>query len=46
MNNPNYEIVIFNSLLQKKYKCWFEEEMPNCLIGSENTGSIWIRKII
>ena len=45
MNNPDYDIVLFNSLLQKKYKSWFVEEMANCLIGSENTGSIWIRKI-
>jgi hypothetical protein len=45
MNNPDYEILLFNDLLHKKHRRWFEEEMPDCLIDAENTGSIWIRKI-
>jgi hypothetical protein len=31
-------------MLQKKYNEWFETEMPDCLIGSDETGSIWIKK--
>ena len=45
MNNHDYKIVLFNSLLQKKYRRWFEEKMPDCLKGSSDTGSIWIRKV-
>jgi hypothetical protein len=45
MNNRNYEIVAFNSYLQSIRPDWFEIEMPECLIGSEDTGSLWIRKI-
>ncbi len=44
MNNDSYEIVFFNTLLQKKFRSWFEKEMPECLLDEENTGSIWIRK--
>jgi hypothetical protein len=44
MNNSDYEIVAFNSYLQKIERDWFEREMPECLVGSEDTGSIWIRK--
>lgn len=45
MNNPDYEIILFNSLLHRRYHQWFEQEMPACLIGEEQTGSIWIRKL-
>lgn len=46
MNNNNYEIVMFNSLLQKKNTDWFRRNMPVCLIDDEFTGSIWLRKIM
>lgn len=45
MNNDSYEITLFNTFLQKRFTSWFEEEMPECLLGEEPTGSIWIRKI-
>jgi len=45
MNNPDYEILLFNDYLHKKYPSWFRTEMPHCLIDAENTGSIWIRKL-
>lgn len=45
MNNDTYEIMCFNTLLHKKFRNWFEKEMPECLIDEEDTGSIWIRKI-
>ena len=45
MNNVHYEILLFNSFLHKKYESWFLEYMPECLIGSENAGSIWIKKV-
>jgi hypothetical protein len=45
MNNKKYEIVAFNTYLQKIKPDWFIKEMPECLIGSEDTGSIWIRKL-
>ncbi len=45
MNNDSYEIMLFNTCLQKKYRSWFEKEIPECLLGEEPTGSIWIRKI-
>ena len=45
MNNKDYKIMLFNSMLHKKYRQWFVEEMPYCLIGSEETGSIWIKKL-
>ena len=44
MNNPDYEILLFNDFLHKKYNSWFLQNMPHCLIDAENTGSIWIRK--
>lgn len=46
INNKNYEIVAFNSYLQKTETNWFSKEMPECLLGSEDTGSIWIRKLV
>ncbi len=45
MNNESYEIILFNSLLQKEKRDWFEKEMPECLKGPEPPASIWIRKI-
>jgi hypothetical protein len=44
MNNDAYEIMLFNTLLHQKYRSWFENEMPECLIDEGDTGSIWIRK--
>ena len=44
MNNDAYEIMIFNTLLHKEFRDWFEKEMPACLIDEADTGSIWIRK--
>jgi predicted O-methyltransferase YrrM len=44
MNNDDFDIVLFNTLLQRKNRAWFEKWMPACLIESENTGAIWIRK--
>jgi len=44
MNNDAYEIMCFNTLLHKKFRNWFEKEMPECLIDEGDTGSIWIRK--
>jgi predicted O-methyltransferase YrrM len=45
MHNNAYEIFLFNTLLQQRYRNWFEKEMPECLIDEENCGSLWIRKI-
>jgi len=45
MNNDAYEIMLFNTLLHKQFRDWFENEMPECLIDEGDTGSIWIRKI-
>lgn len=45
MDNPNYEILLFNTMMQKKHRDWFEKEMPKCLLGEKETGSIWLRKI-
>jgi len=45
MNNADYKIVLFNSMLQKKFVSWFEKNMPDCLVGSEETGSIWVKKL-
>ena len=42
--NSEYEIVNFNTYLHIEYKNWFEENMPACLIGANDVGSIWIRK--
>ena len=44
MNNDAYEIMLFNTLLHKEFRNWFEKEMPECLIDEADTGSIWIRK--
>ena len=42
MYNNEFEIIVFNSFLQKLYKEWFEKNMPLCLknVG----GSIWLSK--
>lgn len=45
MNNNDFEIIMFNSFMQKRHTKWFQENMPVCLKGSEFTGSIWLRKI-
>ena len=45
MNNRNYEIVAFNTYLQKLMPEWFRKEMPECLVRPESSGSIWIRKL-
>jgi len=44
INNKEFEIVAFNSYTQKLQPDWFAKEMPECLIGKEDTGSIWLRK--
>ncbi len=44
MNNDSYEVKLFNSMLHKKHRSWFEKEMPECLIDENDTGSIWIKK--
>lgn len=44
INNKEFEIVAFNSYTQQLQPEWFAKEMPECLIGKENTGSIWLRK--
>lgn len=44
MNNDSYEIMLFNTQLHEKFRDWFENEMPECLIDECDTGSIWIRK--
>lgn len=43
MNNPDYEIVMFNTFMEYFHTDWFQKNMPLCL---ENTGgSIWLRKV-
>ena len=44
INNKEFEIIAFNSYTQKLKKDWFAKEMPECLIGNDDTGSIWLRK--
>jgi predicted O-methyltransferase YrrM len=44
-NNKEYEIVAFNTYLQKFHGDWFKTNMPICLTDQENTGSIWIQKV-
>lgn len=43
MDNPNYEIMMFNNYIVNEEKEWFAENMPLCLNNAG--GSIWIRKI-
>ena len=45
LNNKDFEIVSFNSYLLQRDPNWFLKEMPECMIGKEDTGSIWLRKI-
>lgn len=45
LNNKDFEIVAFNSYLLQTDLAWFTREMPECTIGREDTGSIWLRKI-
>ncbi|GAB3993268.1 class I SAM-dependent methyltransferase [Spirosoma daeguense] len=43
MNNPDYEIVMFNTFMEHFHTEWFQKNMPLCL---ENMGgSLWLRKI-
>jgi len=44
MNNPCYEIFLFNSFLAYTRREWFEQEMPECLKGDSGIGSIWLKK--
>lgn len=44
MNNNNYKMILFNSYLHFRKKQWLEENMPVCLKGAEETGSLWIQK--
>lgn len=43
MNNNDYKIVAFNTLLEEKDEGWFAENMPLCL--KNKGGSIWLKKI-
>jgi predicted O-methyltransferase YrrM len=45
MNNSKYEIIAFNTFLQKNQPDWFQKEMPECMLGKDDTGSIWLRKM-
>lgn len=45
MNNPCYEIFLFNSFLTSSRREWFKQEMPECLKGDAGIGSIWLRKM-
>ena len=44
MNNDSYEIMLFNTLLHEKFRDWFENGIPECLIDEGDIGSIWIKK--
>jgi predicted O-methyltransferase YrrM len=44
MYNSAFRIIHFNSFLHRLKRKWFEEYMPDCLIGENETGSIWIKK--
>lgn len=43
MYNSNFEIILFNTFLQKFNESWFSKNMPLCLEGPG--GSIWIKKM-
>ena len=43
MYNNSFEIILFNTFLQKFNEAWFKENMPLTLEGTG--GSIWIKKI-
>jgi predicted O-methyltransferase YrrM len=45
MHNTAYEIVAFNSYLLKQDPAWFRKAMPECLVGSDETGCLWLRKL-
>lgn len=45
MHNTDYEIVAFNSYLLKQNPAWFRTAMPECLVGSDETGCLWLRKL-
>lgn len=42
--NSEFKIINFNSYLQQVYRDWFEINMPFCLKGEKDTGSIWLQK--
>jgi hypothetical protein len=44
MNNQRFEILAFNTYLQHINRDWFAENMPFCLKGEGDDGSIWLRK--
>ena len=31
MHNEKYEVLYFNSFMEKKYEAWYKENMPLCL---------------
>ena len=39
-----YEIVLFNSFLERFHRPWFAEHMPLVLAGRYPTGGIWLRR--
>lgn len=41
MNNPAYEIVLFNHYLATQHRAWLAQEMPRFNSG----GSLWLRKL-
>ena len=43
-DNDKYSIINFNSYLQDEFREWFKTQMPICLLGEKDTGSIWLRK--
>jgi len=43
-NNSNYSMIAFNSYLQIQYRDYFLKNLPECLIGEDETGSLWIEK--
>lgn len=45
LNNKDFEIVAFNSYLLQRDPDWFSKEMGECMIGKEETGAIWLRKV-
>jgi hypothetical protein len=42
--NRAFDIVLFNTYLEHRYRAIFEEHMPLCLVNPG--GSIWLRKRI
>ena len=42
MYNSNFEILLFNSYMETKFKEWFEHNMPDCL--KRQGGSLFLKK--